>query len=154
MLDYNSPMSHTKSKIFTALLLIAGSLVSAYSSADSLNIESAYVTALIPGQEVSAGYISITNLGDQDQILQSFSSSAAQMVQLHETTMSNGMMSMDRIDELVVPAGGSIDMQPGGLHLMIMGVDKEAFAGDSIDMQISFASGEVIDINIPVKKSF
>jgi copper(I)-binding protein len=148
-------MSPIKPKIITALLLLVGLFFCGYSSADPLlNIESAYVTALIPGQEVSAGYISISNSGDQDQVLQSFNSSAAHMVQLHEVAISSGIMSMDKVDELVLPAGGSINMQPGGLHLMIMGVDKEAFAGDSVDMQISFANGEVIDINMPVRKSY
>ncbi len=144
---------------FAALPLIVVFILSSVVSTQSLanprlNIESAYVTALIPGQETSAGYLSITNSGDQDQVLQSFSTSAAQMVQLHTTTMSNGMMSMDKVNDLVVPAGGSIEMQPGGLHLMIMGVDKESFAGESLDMQISFVSGDVLEINVPIKKSF
>ena len=119
--------------------------------AENVSVSNAYVTALIPGQEVSAGYMTLTNSGDEDAVLVSFSSSAANMVHLHETTSANGMMSMTAVDELVIPAGTSLAMEPGGKHLMIMGVDKQAFAGESIDLQINFAGGQGLELSMDVK---
>ncbi len=120
-------------------------------SQSALSVESGHVSALIPGQEVSAGYLHLHNNGDEDVLLVDFSSPAATMVQLHETAMKNGMMSMNRLDSVVVPAGGDLLMQPGGLHLMIMGVDKTAFAGDSIELDLHFSDGTVVGTELPIQ---
>lgn len=118
-----------------------------------ISVNNAYVTALIPGQEVSAGYMTISNQGDTDQELVSFNSSAARMVQLHTTSMAaDGMMNMSMLEGVVIPAGGSIQLQPGGNHLMIMGVDREAFSGESIDVQIELSGGEILELSLPIKQ--
>lgn len=116
-----------------------------------LSVESGHVNSLIPGQEATAGYLRIHNSGNQDALLVDFESPAAAMVQLHETNMNNGMMSMNRVESITVPAGGDLLMQPGGLHLMIMGVDKAAFAGESIELKLQFEDGTVLDAQLPVQ---
>ena len=146
--------------LFSLGLLLVGSGVNAQSESGSkpeseqeskLSWRAGHANALIPGQEVSAGYLSISNNGDQDETLVNFDSEAAAMVRLHESSMSNGMMSMKHIESLLIPAGETLEFQPGGLHLMIMGADREAFAGESIDINIHFASGAVINATLPIK---
>lgn len=134
--------------IFLAACLAAGSNLQAQSQ---LNWSAGYVNAPIPGQGAIAGYLSITNSGDEDDTLIGFSSAVAQMVQLHESSMSEGMMSMKHLPSIVVPAGGSLQMQPGGFHLMIMGVDNEVFEAGSLDIDIQFASGAMITVTLPIK---
>jgi copper(I)-binding protein len=138
---------HTNILVVAALLFLSTGLC----AESELSWSDAYANALIPGQEVSAGYLTITNNGDQDERLVGFDSEAAEMVQLHESSMSNGMMSMKHIESMVIPAGESVQLQPGGLHLMIMGADKEAFAGESIEVDLHFSSGGMLTTTLPIK---
>ena len=140
----------SQSTNFAALFVLISLSVHLYAQSQ-LSWSSAHANALIPGQEVSAGYLSISNSGTQDEVLVSASSDAAAMVQVHESSMSNGMMSMKHIENLVIPAGSSVQFQPGGLHLMIMGADKEAFSADSIDVELQFESGAVLTATLPIK---
>jgi periplasmic copper chaperone A len=133
--------------MFIALLLASCSL----HAQPQLSWSAGHANAPIPGQEATAGYLTVINSGDEEDTLIGFSSAAAAMVQLHETSMNNGMMSMNHIESIVVPAGGSVHMQPGGFHLMIMGVDKEAFMADSLDIDLHFASGTTITATLPIK---
>lgn len=138
--------------LFSLGLLLISSGVNAQSTSESkLSWSAGHANALIPGQEISAGYLSISNEGDQDEILVGFDSEAAAMVQLHESSMSNGMMSMKHIESLIIPAGETVEFQPGGLHLMIMGTDRDAFAGESIEVNIHFASGALVSASLPIK---
>ena len=135
--------------ILLVLTLLAGG--SGATAQSQLSWSEGHVNALIPGQEVSAGYLRITNNGEQDETLVGFASAAAAMVQLHESSMSNGMMSMKHIESIVIPAGDSIQLQPSGLHLMIMGTNKEAFAGESISIDFHFESGAMFTASLPIK---
>ncbi|MBT5330203.1 MAG: copper chaperone PCu(A)C [Porticoccaceae bacterium] len=133
------------------VLLGLSSICTGLSAQPELSWSAGHANALIPGQSVSAGYLSITNAGDEDDRLISLSTEAAAMVQVHESAMSDGMMTMRHIESLLIPAGETIEFQPGGLHLMIMGVDQEAFSSDSIDLQLSFESGAVLSVSLPIK---
>lgn len=137
---------------FKLLAFIALSAICTGLSAQSdLSLSAGHANALIPGQEMSAGYLSIANAGDTDARLLAVSTDAAAMVQVHESAMSNGMMSMRHVETLLIPAGETVQFQPGGLHLMIMGADQEAFSGESIDLELQFESGLVLDITLPIK---
>ncbi len=78
------------------------------------------VSTPMPGMSVSAGYMLLTNNSDEDILMNSVSSPEFGAVEVHETTVVDGVARMRPISELLIRAGGSVRLEPGGLHLMMM----------------------------------
>ena len=94
----------------------------------------------------SAAYLTITGAAGQADALLSASSPAAGMVQLHEvSTDASGMTGMHQIDRLDIPAGAAVTLEPGGHHLMIMGLKSDLAVGGAIELDLVFEhAGKVV----------
>jgi copper(I)-binding protein len=104
----------------------------------SVQIENAYTRATVPGQQVAGGFMKIENQGAADQLI-SASSPVSGDVQLHEMTMDGNVMKMRQVKEVVVPAGATVELKPGGLHLMFMNIKAPLTAGDTVPVKLKFA---------------
>ncbi|MFN8051995.1 MAG: copper chaperone PCu(A)C [Acidimicrobiales bacterium] len=83
-------------------------------------------------------YLTIVNSGDTDDRLLSVESPSAVAVHLHETTIAdNGFASMTAVPTLTIPAGMTIALKPGGLHLMMM-TSKPLAEGDRVKLTLTF----------------
>jgi len=87
-----------------------------------LQVTQGQVRELIAGRDMTAGYFVLTNHGTESVTLTGVSSTLARSIEMHETTMRDGMMRMRPITTLTLKAGEQIKFEPGGLHLMIFGV--------------------------------
>ena len=85
----------------------------------SLTIEDARVRAPYPGQQMSAAYLNIINHSEFDTVLTSVNAPWAGAIEIHTHIMKEGKMRMRRLQELVIPAGETKQLEPGGLHLML-----------------------------------
>ena len=94
----------------------------------------------------TAAYLTITEAAGQADALLSASSPAAEMVQVHEvTTDASGMTGMHPIDRLDIPAGTTVTLEPGGYHLMVMGVKSELAVGGTVEIDLVFEhAGKVV----------
>lgn len=94
----------------------------------------------------SAAYLTITGAPGQPDALLSASSPDASMVQIHETsTDAAGVTGMQPVDRVEIPAGEAVVFEPGGLHLMIMGLSDGLVAGSSIELDLVFErAGRVV----------
>lgn len=102
--------------------------------------------------EVTGAYMVIENTGATADRLISITSDVSDMVQVHETTVENGMARMQEIiGGLEIPAGGKVELMPGGLHIMIMNVNRTLSPGDAISLTLTFESGTVITLDVPIK---
>lgn len=102
--------------------------------------------------EVTGAYMVIENIGSAADRLISVASDVSDMVQIHETTVESGMARMQEIvGGLEIPAGGKVELMPGGLHIMIMNVNRTLSPGDAISLTLTFESGTVITLDVPVK---
>ncbi|MCO5176470.1 MAG: copper chaperone PCu(A)C [Thermomicrobiales bacterium] len=100
----------------------------------------------------SAIYLTLENTGDTDQQLVSVETDVADMAEIHETTDNAGTMQMRPVDGIDVPAGERIEMTPGGMHIMLMGLHKSLKAGDHIDVMLMFDSGLMLEFdNVEVR---
>ena len=133
-----------------AVLIYGGLLVTAH--ADELTVKEPYVRATPPGQKVTGGFLQIENTSDKAVSLVDARSEVAAKVELHETRMEDGMMRMRRVEQIVIPAGGSVALQPGGLHVMFMGLKRGLKPGDSIAIELHFSDGSKQQLNAPVRK--
>jgi copper(I)-binding protein len=145
-----------KSNTFVKTMLIAAigfgmnSLACAQNAQlGKLQIENAYTRATVPGQQVAAGFMKIENKGAVDQLL-SASSPAAGEVQLHEMSMEGNVMKMRQVKDIAVPAGGVVELKPGGLHLMFMNIKAPLTAGQTVPVKLKFAKAGEIEVKVPV----
>ncbi|MBU3560313.1 copper chaperone PCu(A)C [Polynucleobacter hallstattensis] len=115
----------------------------------SVQIENAYTRATVPGQQVAGGFMKIENKGAADQLI-SASSPVAGEVQLHEMAMEGNVMRMRQVKEVVVPAGGAVELKPGGLHLMFMNIKAPLAAGETVPVKLKFAKAGEVEVKMPV----
>lgn len=78
------------------------------------------ITRPMPGRHMSAGYLVLTNNTDEPIRIDGVTSPQFGMVEMHETTIEDGISRMREIEELVVPANDSVTFERGGKHLMLM----------------------------------
>ena len=89
-----------------------------------LLIEDGYVRAPLPGRYMSAAFMTFNNTGKQDVVLKSASIQGAGLVEYHTHSHENGVMRMRQIQELKIPAGEKVVLEPGGLHLMVFKIGQ------------------------------
>lgn len=110
--------------------------------------DNAYINRPPPVSKMAAGYVAIHNRSDQAVRLISASSPVFNSVEIHETYADGSVMSMRRLESLEIPANGTVELQPGGVHLMLMGRAKEL--DESVDIGFVAESGERFDVRFEV----
>jgi copper(I)-binding protein len=115
----------------------------------SIKVEQAYTRSTVPGQMAAGGFMKIENKGAADQLV-SASSPVAGEVQLHEMAMEGNVMKMRQVKDIAVPAGGSVELKPGGLHLMFMNIKAPLTAGESVPVKLKFAKAGEVEVKMPV----
>lgn len=118
----------------------------------NLEITSAFTKAMLPGQPVGGGYLTVKNNGPADDMLVSVASPAAGTVELHEMAMQGEVMRMRKLDTgIAIPAGKTVELTPGGLHLMFMKVKEPFKQGDKVPVTLTFEKAGKMDITLPVE---
>ncbi len=136
--------------ICTAIsITFSGAALAQTASLGAIKIENAYTRATVPGQQVAGGFMKIENKGATDQLL-SASSPAAGEVQLHEMAMDGNVMKMRQVKDIAVPAGGAVELKPGGLHLMFMNIKTPLAAGETVPVKLKFAKAGEVEVKMPV----
>lgn len=125
----------------------------AASPSPDLLVEGAWARSTMPGQDVSAVYLTLTSAVDA-QIVE-VRSEAAETVQVHEMTVENDIMRMRERKGVPLPAGRAVRLQPGGTHLMLQQLKKPLAPGDQIALSLTWlgAGGRerVTRIGVPVR---
>ena len=93
----------------------------------------------------AAGYFTLEGARKDDRLLR-IDSAVVNKIELHQVSMSGGLMTMRQMADVPLPAGATIDFAPGGNHAMLFGVDKRITPGTGIPMLFSFESGAKIEV--------
>jgi copper(I)-binding protein len=110
------------------------------------SVQNAWVRTPAPGRDVTAGYFTLTAMGEDDQLV-SVSSPDAARIEIHTMEMADDVMRMRQLESLDLPAGQPVSLEPGGDHLMIFGYTAP---DGEIEMTLSFASGAEAVVRAPV----
>ena len=94
----------------------------------------------------SAIYLNIMNHGEVDDVLLRASTDVAEATELHETTMDeNDVMNMSPINNIAVPADSIVSLEPGGKHIMLLGLTETLHAGTPVKVTLTFEkAGEIV----------
>lgn len=95
-------------------------------------------------------YLSVHNGGTEDDTLIAARSPAAGMADLHTILMDEGVMRMRPVENMPIPAGATVTLEPGGLHIMLMHLHGPLTEGDSITLFLTFANAGEVQLEVPV----
>ena len=98
-----------------------------------------------------AGYMAVTNNGDMaDRIIRA--EADFPRVMLHESTIADGVATMTHLEGVEIPAGATVAFEPGGKHVMFMGLDGDPFEiGEEINVKLVFEKAGELDVVFKVK---
>ncbi|HBO11871.1 MAG TPA: copper chaperone PCu(A)C [Halieaceae bacterium] len=123
-------------------LIVLGAALAAPTVADPLAVEDAWVRALPPTQSVTAGYLVVTNRGDDTVRIVGAAASGAGRAELHESRAEDGAMRMVPVAVLPLAPGESASFEPGGLHLMLKDLERMPAPGETVRLCLITDDGE------------
>ena len=142
--------------VAAAALLLAGCAAPAPQAqvaveSDSVSIADAWVKSADEGMSAAFGVLG--NDGAADVTIVSASTEASPMVELHETVANDAgeMVMQPKEGGFVVPAGGTLTLEPGANHIMLMGLARPIVAGDEVSFTLTFADGSTYTFTAPAK---
>ncbi|HPD83006.1 MAG: copper chaperone PCu(A)C [Alphaproteobacteria bacterium] len=117
-----------------------------------INVSDAYSFATLPGMATGAGFMVIENLAQQDDTLISVSSPVAEINEIHQNHLDpdDGTMMMRRLTSVDVPAGGKVDFDPKGYHIMMIKLKEPLTIGRNVPVTLSFKNAGDILVDMTV----
>jgi copper(I)-binding protein len=145
-----------RSLLLAILALAAGSLsaLAQDAKAGPITISSPWARASIGEAKSSAAYMKIRNDGDAPDRLLAVKSDAADHVMLHESRMEGEVMKMVHVEGgIEIPAHGSAELKPLGLHVMLMGLKRPLKDGDTVPLTLVFEKQGEVPVDAKVGKA-
>lgn len=139
---------------FAAALMLVGLTVLAMPGsvhAGDIEVTDAWARAPVGAMKASAAYMTIVNHGSRDDRLVGARTPVTDKAALHTHSMTDGVMRMRPVEAIAVPAGGRAVLQPGGDHVMLMGIEQPLAAGDRIPLTLVFEHAGAVDLTLPVR---
>ncbi|GAB1342039.1 copper chaperone PCu(A)C [Gemmatimonas sp.] len=112
----------------------------------------AWVREAPAGRAVTAVFLMLQNAGTTARTLVSGRASVGDTLELHEMKRENGMMRMAPVTGIAIPAGASVELRPGGLHLMLFGLKKPLTVGDTVRVQLTLDDKTTVEVAAPVRR--
>ena len=140
-------MPNVMRRILPALLV----LIAACNGGDAppVVVANVEVTPPRPGAGMSAGYLDITNNSREPLVITHVTSPEFGKVELHETTVEDGVARMRPLDSLVVPPGETVVLERGGKHLMLM---RPMDTPDAVTLSLYSGETLVVSVETPVRR--
>jgi len=131
---------------------LGSSLASAHEyKAGSIEIDHPWSRAMPPGAKTGVGYLVLKNEGKGADRLTSITSPVATAVEVHDMSITDGVMTMRKVDGgLALPPGEEAKLAPGGLHLMLVGVKEPFREGQVIPLELSFEKAGTVEVQMKV----
>jgi copper(I)-binding protein len=119
--------------------------------AGDITVETPWSRATPSGAEVAAGYLTIKNSADTPDRLVSVTAEIAGQTEMHQMSMTEGMMKMRRLDGVPVPAHGSVALEPDASHLMLLDLKRPLREGETFAGTLTFEKAGTVDVTFEVR---
>jgi copper(I)-binding protein len=117
------------------ILCSAGWTLVALQAAADVTVTEAWVRGTVPAQKATGAFMKVKSTDDAKIV--AASSPAARMVEVHEMTMKDNVMQMRPVDALALPAGKTVELKPGGYHVMLMDLVKPLAKGEMVPITLT-----------------
>lgn len=136
-----------------ALSLVSLSALASDYKVGELTLTQPWTRATPPKAKAGGGFVEIINNGTDADRLVGASSDVAAKVEIHEMAVTDGVMKMRKMEYGVeIPAGETVALQPGGFHIMFMGLKQPFEEGSSIPVVLTFEKAGDVAVELPVSK--
>ncbi len=120
-------------------------------SDEDIVVRDAWVRLQPPVRPNSSAYMTIENKSQTQAVLKSVTSKVVETVELHSMEHVDGVMKMRQVSEIKIPANGQVELKPGGLHLMLFGIQNPLAKGDVIELNLRFEDGRQSIVQAQIK---
>ena len=115
--------------------LAAAVLLAGFSAHAQVQVDDPCVRATVAPQKATGAFMQLTSAKAAKVV--AASSPVAEMVEIHEMKMDNGVMKMRAVDALALPAGQPVALKPGSYHVMLMGLKAPIQAGETVPLTLT-----------------
>lgn len=144
----------------TLSLLALTAILAASSAAHAADYKLGTITVRQPWSRPAqagmngVGFMTVVNAGKTPVTLTRMETAASASVEIHQSAMANGVMTMRELEKgLVIPAGGQIAFAPGGYHFMILSLKAEQKLGQKVPVTLVFDNGRKLKVDLAVQLS-
>ncbi|WP_162455692.1 copper chaperone PCu(A)C [Pseudoxanthomonas kalamensis] len=142
-----------KRMLFWAMALLLATAACSAEPKQGVRVEGAWARATVAAAPVAGGFLTVVNTGTKDDRLLRAESGIAERVEIHEMRHEDGMMRMRALaDGLAVPAGGKVELAPGGYHLMFIRPTHALTAGERFSVTLVFEHAGAIPVEFEVRE--
>jgi copper(I)-binding protein len=135
----------------TSNALLSGDAGSPSPSGPAVSVSDAWVV-LPAAPDVTAAFATVRNDGPEEVRLVGVDSDVAGVTQVHETITEGTVERMQEVSNgIPVPAGQTVQLQPGGYHVMLMRLTRSLAVGDAVDLSFRFSDGSTVVTTAPVR---
>ena len=124
-------MNRIRQASLFAIVVLAATL-----ARSEVTVTEAWVRGTVPGQKATGVYMKLKST--EDVSLVNAASPVAGIVEIHEMVMRDNIMAMRSIDDVPLPAGKTVELKPGGHHVMLMDLFKPLAKGDKVPVTLTF----------------
>ena len=118
--------------------------------AGAITVGHPYARATTAGQPTGGGFMKLINGGGNDKLL-SVSADVSKAVELHEMKMEGDVMKMRQVDGIELQAGKTVELKPGGYHVMFIGLKAPLKSGDSFPVKLKFEKAGEVTVDVKVE---
>ena len=137
--------------LIVALALFSGAALAEDVKLGALDIVAPWARATPKGATIGGGYLKITNTGAAPDRLVGGSSQIAGKLEVHEMSMSGGVMKMRPVSGgLEIRPGDTVELKPGGLHIMFVGLKQQLQQGQHFKATLQFEKAGNVDVDFSV----
>ena len=117
----------------------------------SIVVENPWARSSLGPSRPGGAYLTVRNEGSDPISLIGLRAEISGMASIHETrTNSDGVSSMAPADDIMIPLGGMIALEPGGYHAMLMQLQSPLVEGETFPLTLLFSDGTELEITVPV----
>jgi periplasmic copper chaperone A len=128
-----------------------GEMTGHTTAAHSILPHSAWIRAGVPGDVNGAAYLILENHTSSEVLLTAVRGELADRIELHTHTRVDGLMRMVEVPSITVPAGGAAVLEPGGYHIMLLGIRQPFVEGETHSLVLEFDSIPSMDLEFIVR---
>ena len=112
----------------------------------NLTIQQPWARASIGAAKAGAAYLTVTNAGGEADRLIGVASPVAKRAEIHAQLIEAGVSKMRRVDAIEVAPGEPAVLRPGGLHIMLMGLNAPLIEGELLPLSLTFERAGMVEV--------
>lgn len=143
-------MSRSMLSTLALVLAAAPALACEAVTVGDITVEQAWSRVSLGTERPGVIYLTIRNAGEADDALTGIATPVAGLPMIHETVDTNGVVSMPHVMEVPVPAVGTVALEPGGYHAILMELSEPLEEGASFPVTLSFEEAGEVTIDVQV----